>query len=163
MPNNVNPDVAPGDIVDDRDYIEILNELNDERVRRGDGTIGIDTTDNAGKVESIDYNALANGYNSMSGPKPPSYPSVPTKPVGELIRASDLDYLLDAIEEASRICLCDCNYCTCDCNYCTCDCNYGPACHCDCNYGPHCSCDCNYCADTCTCDGHVTCPCQCDY
>ena len=157
-----NIDVNPGDIILESDFTDILNDLNSERNRRGDRPISINTTDAGGKVEAIDYNTLASGYNLMSGEKPSLYPNLPIEGIGNIIEAWDINRLKNAINAASGVCLCDCDYCTCDCNYCTCDCNY--ACTCDCNYA--CTCDCDYCTcdcDYCTCDCDYACTCDCNY
>jgi hypothetical protein len=49
-----------------------------------------------------------------------------------IIYAQNINDLIDKLQGAGNICICNCNYCTCNCNYCTCNCNY--ACTCNCNY-----------------------------
>jgi hypothetical protein len=51
---------------------------------------------------------------------------------GNKIYAADINNLINAINSAGAVCMCNCNYCTCNCNYCTCNCNY--SCTCNCNY-----------------------------
>ena len=51
---------------------------------------------------------------------------------GNRIYAADINNLINAINSAGAVCMCNCNYCTCNCNYCTCNCNY--SCTCNCNY-----------------------------
>ena len=48
------------------------------------------------------------------------------------IAASNVNNLINDINNSGAACTCNCNYCTCNCNYCTCNCNY--ACTCNCNY-----------------------------
>jgi len=161
MPGTQNLDPSPGDMIDDADFLDVLNLLNTERSRRGDPDISIDVTDNGAQVDLEDYNTLATNINNMSGQQPPAWSPVPLESVGDLIEANDIDRLVDAINEWTATCVCDCNYCTCDCNYCACDCNY---CTCDCNYG--CTCNCNYCTcdcNYCTCDCNYSCTCDCNY
>lgn len=50
---------------------------------------------------------------------------------GATITANNFNLLIDKVQAAGAVCLCNCNYCTCNCNYCTCDCDY---CTCNCNY-----------------------------
>ena len=152
MPGTQNLDPSPGDMIDDADFLDVLNLLNTERSRRGDPAISINVTDNGAQVDLEDYNTLATNINNMSGQQPGGWSPVPLESVGDLIEANDIDRLVDAINEWTATCVCDCNYCTCDCNYdgyvCPCNCNY--ACTCDCDYA--CTCDCNY-----------ACSCDCDY
>jgi len=49
------------------------------------------------------------------------------------IYAQDINDLINKLQGAGQVCVCNCNYCTCNCNYCSCNCNY--ACTCNCNYG----------------------------
>jgi len=48
------------------------------------------------------------------------------------IYASNINLLVNDINNSGAACTCNCNYCTCNCNYCTCNCNY--SCTCNCNY-----------------------------
>jgi len=48
------------------------------------------------------------------------------------IYAQDINDLINKLQGAGQVCICNCNYCTCNCNYCSCNCNY--ACTCNCNY-----------------------------
>jgi hypothetical protein len=63
-------------------------------------------------------------------------PSAPTVAAAAAAKGSitlvDVRSIITAIESASAVCVCNCNYCTCNCNYCTCNCNY--SCTCNCNY-----------------------------
>jgi len=49
-----------------------------------------------------------------------------------IIYAQNINDLIDKLQGAGQVCICNCNYCTCNCNYCSCNCNY--ACTCNCNY-----------------------------
>ena len=140
------PNVAPSDIIYDRDYEKLLNLINSERTRRalnpvtGSGTAtdpfkpatpyaisAVPDVFTAGEViDTSDYNSLINGLNQVynSGKSPLS--------IGTLITASEINSLISSNYTAGQQCVCNCNYCTCNCNACLCNCNY--ACTCNCNY-----------------------------
>lgn len=118
-------DVQSLNIIDDAKWTEIYNTVNAERSRRGYGWIT--NPGFSGSIEAADLNALKNGIDSAGYTAGFSGVAVSTK-----ISASHINSMIDKVQAAGSICLCNCNYCTCNCNYCTCDCNY--ACTCDCAY-----------------------------
>ena len=115
-------DVGSAWVIDDAKWTEIYNNINAERARRGSGAIG--NPGFSGNVEVNDLNTLSSGINY--------YWSDGYVDTNTLISAGHINYLIDKIQAAGAVCVCNCNYCTCNCNYCTCNCNYG--CTCYCNY-----------------------------
>ena len=167
----INPQ-ATGDLIDDADFLGLLDRINTERSRRGHSPISIDTTDNGGRVESEDYNALINGYNSMfnSGDCEINPNPLPTESDGVIIEWADIAALQSGLADAEISCVCDCNNCPCNANTCTCDCdndnegctcNCNNSCSCNCNYSGSCICNCNYTACPSNCNSH--CVCNCDF
>ena len=153
-------DVTDINLIDDAKWQAILNRVNTERSRRN-GSTG-HTLDFTGEVTAGNINALKNltelvppalgtsgfldrfGYQTSSYYRNSSnavvYFSQATNPsgwftgvtIGQEVTAVNLNAMIDKIQGASAMCVCNCNYCTCNCNYCTCNCNY--ACTCNCNY-----------------------------
>ena len=94
------------------------------------------TTDSA-------YNSTGQGENNGTGvatyPPATSTYNAPAAPsaatavsAGGLIYATNVNNLINDINNAGAACVCNCNYCSCNCNYCVCNCNY--TCTCNCNY-----------------------------
>ena len=115
-------DVAIGDTITGAKWQEVFNNINAERGRRGNGAIG--NPGFSGVITASDLNALVGGINY--------YWSDGYKSVNENVTATDINNVIDKIQYAGTICVCNCNYCTCNCNYCTCNCDY--SCTCNCNY-----------------------------
>jgi len=151
-------DVDTNTVIDDAKWDDILSKINQERGRRGHGTVA-DPGVTAGQIiDDADYNIIRDAL-YVDGPVPPSYegysdgsavdnitmptftftragsgtsPTAPSASAGGNITASQINTLIDALQNQGAECVCNCNYCTCNCNYCTCNCNY--ACTCNCNY-----------------------------
>ena len=153
-------DVARTEIIDDVKFNEIATAVNQERARRGYGPV---TFQFVNQIDSEELNALVNAISSVYE-EPGSFAGVND---GDIISNTHINLLIDKLQSAGSVCICNCNYCTCDCNYCTCNCNYCP---CDCNYCPcdcnYCACNCNYCpcdCNYCTCNCNYACTCNCNY
>lgn len=115
-------DVPTGGIIYASKWTELYNNINTERARRGHGGIGNPVF--SGNIEVNDFNTLTGGINYYWSD---GYVDSSTQ-----INAGHINYLIDKIQAAGAVCVCQCNYCTCQCDYCTCNCNYG--CTCYCNY-----------------------------
>ena len=115
-------DVSSGSTITSAKFVELRNNINAERARRGAG--GVPDTGLSGTIEAYDLNTLTNyiNYYWTDGGVSPS----------TTIAASHINYIIDKIQYCGSVCLCNCNYCTCNCNYCTCNCDY--SCTCNCNY-----------------------------
>jgi hypothetical protein len=155
-------DVDTNTVIDDAKWDDILSKVNSERQRRGHGTVADPGVTAGQLIDDADYNiirdalyvdgpvppsyegnadgsaiSVSSGTNS-----PPTFsftragsgtsPDAPTASQGGNITASQINTLIDALQNQGAECVCNCNYCTCNCNYCTCNCNY--ACTCNCNY-----------------------------
>lgn len=118
-------DVSIGNIIDNAKWSEMFTAVNSERTRRSYANIS--DPGFTGTIQASDLNALKDGINNAGYTSGFSGVSVATT-----ITASHINQMIDKIQAAGAVCLCDCNYCTCNCNYCTCDCNY--SCTCNCNY-----------------------------
>jgi hypothetical protein len=127
-------------------FNELIANINNERVRRGNSTVGISLSS---PIRATDYNSMVSAlniagqaatqaYNTSGSTAVTTYPQVgaPSLPstvaTGVVIAASHINNLISSLVSAGAQCTCNCNYCTCNCNYCTCNCNYG--CTCNCNY-----------------------------
>ena len=169
MPTNPNIQNV-GDLIDDNQFLDLLNRINTQRSRRGKPDISIDVTDNNQQVDLVDYNTLVDGYNTMFNPgdceQDPT--TLPEQPAGDIIAWEDINNLMIKVASAEASCICDCNYCSCNANTCSCDCNNDDE-GCSCN--GHCSCNCNYTGCNCDCNYTEPCPsncnshclCNCDY
>lgn len=147
-----------GNPVTANDYQLIFAAINQERQRRGVGAVPTTPTPFDGLIEAQDLNDLKQ-YVEVAGPtpNPPSWtynaggaeerPPIGTSffPVAPAftggfqgvraernIFAAEINSLVQKVNSAGAVCVCNCNYCTCNCNYCTCNCNY--SCTCNCNY-----------------------------
>jgi hypothetical protein len=114
--------VGAGGTVEAAKWVELRNNINTERSRRGAG--GVPDTGLYDIVEVQDLNTLSSYINYYWGD---GYVDSNTT-----IAASHINYIIDKIAYCGSVCLCNCNYCTCNCNYCTCNCDY--SCTCNCNY-----------------------------
>jgi hypothetical protein len=81
-------------------------------------------------INDTDGGASQPGITTFTAPGAPVTPDDVSQ--GETILASSINGIIKSINDASGVCVCNCNYCTCNCNYCTCNCNY--SCTCNCNY-----------------------------
>jgi len=149
---------ATGDEVTASDWLLVLAGVNQERGRRGVGAIPSNPSPFNGFIEAADLNDLK-GWVEVAGPTPnPSSwtfnaggaeerPPLGTRffPVAaayvggfqgvrsnNVIFAQEINNMVQKVNDAGAVCVCNCNYCTCNCNYCTCNCNY--SCTCNCNY-----------------------------
>ena len=140
------PQVAAGGNIGSTLWNTMSASVNNERTRRGHGTIALAITN---PITASIYTAMKTAL-EVAGPAAsqaymPSgtqtiltYPQVgaPTgtgsASAGSNITATAVNLLINEINSAGSVCTCNCNYCTCNCNYCTCNCNY--ACTCNCNY-----------------------------
>lgn len=114
--------VGAGGTIEAAKFVELRNNINSERSRRGYG--GVPDTGLYDIVEVQDLNTLSSYINY--------YWSDGYVDSSTLISASHINYIIDKINACGAVCLCNCDYCTCNCNYCTCNCDY--ACTCNCNY-----------------------------
>ena len=152
-------------------FVEIVNNLNNERTRRGLAQIAVNSYVPAigEKITASTINNLRNVINAMYSV---SWSVVPV--AGQtFITPASITQFRNAINTMGSVCLCQCNNCVhcnnvgCSCNYsCTCNCNY-KSCSCNCNYG-HIGCQCNYasrciCNYACTCNCNYSCTCNCNY
>lgn len=149
---------ANSTIVTAAKFNEISNLINNERSRRGHGTLSMPVST---LISAANFNTMRNalnvygpsgsqaymGYGANTSGSPNAIPvsssvvdypqiSPPSLPAevsaGTLITAAQINTLISSLYTAGTACTCNCNYCTCNCNYCTCNCNY--ACTCNCNY-----------------------------
>ena len=127
-------DVGASTLITKAKWTELLTNVNKERNRRGLSSITV-ALDNP--IASAKLNALKDGIQPFYSA---GFSGVSANTI---VLASHINSMIDKIQEAGAVCLCNCNYCTCNCNYCTCNCNY---CTCNCNY---CTCNCNH---SCTCN-----------
>jgi hypothetical protein len=114
--------VAAGDDIVASKWVELRNNINAERSRRGFG--GVPDTGLYDIIEVQDLNTLSSYINY--------YWSDGYVDSSTTVAAGHINYIIDKIQYCGSICVCNCNYCTCNCNYCTCNCNY--SCTCNCNY-----------------------------
>lgn len=115
---------AANSIVGSPKFYEIGTYVNQERVRRGYGTVPFSFTS---VIEAAEINSLVTALNDVGYP----YGFGGVGQNGK-IYLSNVSDIIAKLQAAGAVCICNCNYCTCDCNYCTCDCNW--ACPCNCNY-----------------------------
>lgn len=113
---NLNP-AKIGNIIYASDFNNLYDALEKEARRRGRSNSFTNVKPSA-LIYAKDYNQMRNS----------SVVSVSSVSVGEIIYASKVQSVINAVKNAGSQCLCNCNYCGCDCNVCTCDCN-----HCPCN------------------------------
>lgn len=141
-----------GSVIRSSDFTNIVNTLNTESSRRGQGVIasspsGTITTSSVsgGFIALSNFSGTAPAVNTegdssagtlitqLSGPWSGYGISIPGGIAqGSVIYASDITNLVGQLNSAGSQCVCNCNYCTCNCNYCTCNCDY--SCTCNCNY-----------------------------
>jgi hypothetical protein len=117
-------DVAAGQIIDNAKFNDIGVKVNLERTRRAHGTR---TYSYSGVIDDAHINALKQGIHDAGYTS--GFGGVSA---GNLVTATNINQMIDKLQAAGNVCLCNCNYCTCNCNYCTCNCNY--SCTCNCNY-----------------------------
>ena len=117
-------DVSVGSLVDNAKFNDIGVKVNQERGRRGHAAR---TYSFSGVVAAAHINALKQGIHDAGYTA--GFAGVSA---GYVIAADIINQMIDKIQAAGAVCICNCNYCTCNCNYCTCNCNY--ACTCNCNY-----------------------------
>ena len=117
-------DVYAGLIIDNDKFNDIGVKVNQERSRRGHAAR---TYSFSGIIDDAHINALKQGINDAGYTA--GFAGVTA---GNVIAATNINQMIDKIQAAGAVCICNCNYCTCNCNYCTCNCNY--ACTCNCNY-----------------------------
>ena len=149
----------PGQQVTAADWRSIEAAVNQERVRRGVPANSVITSRFQGLIEAADLNYLKTAVEVQGvAPNPAAYTFVasggtaerpnlgtayfPIAPIyyggfqgvdpNALIYAEEINAMVDKVNGAGSVCVCNCNYCTCNCNYCTCNCNY--SCTCNCNY-----------------------------
>lgn len=115
-------DVGVGNIIDNAKWEDLYNKINQERARRGSSAMA--NPGFTGTIQASDMVALHQGINY--------YWTTTQASVGGTITSVHINDLIDKLQYAGSICVCNCNYCTCNCNYCTCNCNY--SCTCNCNY-----------------------------
>lgn len=114
-------DASSGSTITSAKFVELRNNINSERARRGHG--GMPDTGLSGTIEANDLNTLSSHINY--------YWSDGYVSSGAAIAASHINYIIDKLQHCGTICVCNCHYCTCNCNYCTCNCDY---CTCNCAY-----------------------------
>lgn len=117
-------DVSAGQVIDNAKYNDIGVKVNQERTRRGHGTRVYSFS---GTIDDSHINALKSGIHDAGYTS--GFAGVSA---GNVISSSHINQMIDKLQSAGTICVCNCNYCTCNCNYCTCNCNY--SCTCNCNY-----------------------------
>lgn len=156
--NGPNPDTvyygalnkAPGQAVTTADWRLVEAGVNQERVRRGSAANSLITSRFQGLIEAADLNYLKTAVEVIGKtPNPSSYRDGNDNIVlfdiaqiytggfqgvsaDRVIYAEEINAMVDKVNGAGAVCVCNCNYCTCNCNYCTCNCNY--SCTCNCNY-----------------------------
>ncbi len=117
-------DQSAGQIVDNAKFNDIGVKVNLERQRRGHVTR---TYSYSGIIDDAHINALKTGISDAG--YAPGFSGVSA---GNTVTATNINQMIDKVQAAGNVCVCNCNYCTCNCNYCTCNCNY--SCTCNCNY-----------------------------
>ena len=117
-------DVYAGQIIDNAKFNDIGVKVNQERSRRGHGSRSYSFS---GVIDDTHINSLRDGINDAGYTSGFSGVSAGTR-----VYASNINQMIDKLQAAGNVCVCNCNYCTCNCNYCTCNCNY--SCTCNCNY-----------------------------
>lgn len=117
-------DVSVGSVIDNAKFNDIGVKVNQERARRGHAAR---TYSFSGIIDDAHINALKQGINDAGYTS--GFAGVTA---GNVIAATNINQMIDKIQAAGAVCICNCNYCTCNCNYCTCNCNY--SCTCNCNY-----------------------------
>ena len=136
--------------VTNADFVTIFNLVNQERNRRGSGSITINPGQFTGLISASDLNTMKTNV-EVQGVAPPrqfytddanndqyftradAYTGGFTGVLSDrIIFAQNMVDMLGKINSAGAVCVCNCNYCTCNCNYCTCNCNF--SCTCQCNY-----------------------------
>jgi len=139
-----------GDEIRSADWKLVEAAVNQERVRRGAAANAVISTRFEGFIEAADLNYLKSAV-EVAGvqPNPAFYKDEDDQPVlftradaytsgfqgvlaDRLIDNEEINAMVDKVNSAGAVCVCNCNYCTCNCNYCTCNCNY--SCTCNCNY-----------------------------
>ena len=116
--------VSTTSIVTTTKWTELLTYVNQERARRSAGAIS--SPGFTGSVTAAKLNTLINAIpGTYSG-------AISSVSAGTIIKAAEFNAVVDKLNAAGSVCLCNCNYCTCNCNYCTCNCNH--SCTCNCNY-----------------------------
>ena len=94
------------------------------------------TSDNAyngaGQGENVSTGAATYPPASIGYTAPGAQTSAGAVAGGGRIYPSNVNALINDINNAGAACVCNCNYCSCNCNYCVCNCNY--TCTCNCNY-----------------------------
>ena len=116
--------VSTSSIVTTTKWDELLTYVNQERARR-----------RAGAISSPGFTGLvtASKLNTLINAIPGTYAgAISSVSAGTIIMATEFNAVVDKLNAAGSVCLCNCNYCTCNCNYCTCNCNH--SCTCNCNY-----------------------------
>lgn len=135
-------------------FRQVEAAVNSERSRRGQGQLSVITSRFVGNIEAADLNYLKTGVEVAGATPSPAYytvnlgagaqqdvyfPVAPSYTGGfqgvdqnRLIYAEEINAMIDKVNGAAGVCVCNCDYCTCNCNYCTCNCNY--SCTCNCNY-----------------------------
>ena len=109
-------DVGASTLITKAKWTELLTNVNKERNRRGLSSITV-ALDNP--IASAKLNALKDGIQPFYSA---GFSGVSANTI---VLASHINSMIDKIQEAGAVCLCNCNYCTCNCNYtCTCNCNY---------------------------------------
>ena len=138
--------VSTGTVITATEWNLLATKVNAERTRRGAGTISISVSS---PINHTTFNTMASGiavagpassqaYNTSGTTTVTTYPqataisTTTATNTGTLIYATNVNALINDINNSGAVCTCNCNYCTCNCNYCTCNCNY--SCTCNCNY-----------------------------
>jgi hypothetical protein len=148
-----------GQAVTANDWRTVEVAINQERVRRGVPANSVISSRFQGLIEAADLNYLKTAVEVQGvPPNPPAFTRVGTGGTTERptiqtvffvqapaflggftgvdpnrdILAEEINAMVDKVNGAGAVCVCNCNYCTCNCNYCTCNCNY--SCTCNCNY-----------------------------
>jgi len=121
-------DVSAGQVIDNAKFNDIGVKVNQERSRRGHAAR---TYSYSGKIDNAHINALKQGIDDAGYTA--GFSGVSGGGFGYTrITATNINEMIDKLQAAGNVCVCNCNYCTCNCNYCTCNCNY--SCTCNCNY-----------------------------
>lgn len=139
--------VGTGIVVNAGTYTALKNEVNSERLRRGQTELAYSYVAGT-EVDNADFNALRDtlvtldptsdapllwdGITSSHSSGSTYVPSTASVVTGNLITAANVNSMIQELQTAGASCFCNCNYCACNCNQCSCNCNYG--CTCNCNY-----------------------------
>ncbi len=143
---------TPGQQVTAADWRLVESAVNQERVRRGVPANSVISSRFQGFIEAADLNYLKTSVEVQGvAPNPPSYTFTASGGTAERpnlgtaffvqapiyyggfqgvdkdrpIEADEINAMVDKVNGAGGVCVCNCNYCTCNCNYsCTCNCNY---------------------------------------